>query len=89
MPGTIRPQHDFRNVRTGILLRGQKVWLSIAMPRNPYHQRASECLQFAEGASDMDERTTWRELALCWLRLSEHAEKFRYAEKNSDTARAA
>jgi hypothetical protein len=29
----------------------------------------------------MDERTTWRELALCWLRLSEHAEELRnYAE---------
>jgi hypothetical protein len=44
-----------------------------------YERRASECLQYAEISGNFDERTTWRELALCWLRLSEHAERFRAA----------
>jgi hypothetical protein len=43
------------------------------IPSDIYHQRASECLQLAEGSSDIAERTRWRELALCWLRLSEYA----------------
>jgi hypothetical protein len=47
------------------------------MPIDAYRQRASECLRLAATSQDMDERTTWRELALCWLRLSEHAEEFR------------
>jgi hypothetical protein len=46
-------------------------------PLDTYEQRASECLQFAETSSSFDDRTTWRELALCWLRLSDHAERFR------------
>jgi hypothetical protein len=51
------------------------------MPIDAYRQRASECLRLAATSPDMDERTTWRELALCWLRLSEHAEELRnYAE---------
>jgi hypothetical protein len=41
---------------------------------NVYHQRASECLKLAEGSSDMNERMRFRELALCWLRLSDYAE---------------
>jgi len=44
---------------------------------DPYHQRASECLQFAESCHDAENRITWRELALCWLRLSEHTEQIR------------
>jgi hypothetical protein len=59
------------------------------MPPDVYQQRASECLRFAECSPDIDDRTTWRELALCWLRLSEHADKFRNGAKGSDTARAA
>jgi hypothetical protein len=59
------------------------------MPVDDYQQRASECIQFAERSPDIDERTTWRELALCWLRLSEHADKFRYGAKHSYTAPAA
>jgi hypothetical protein len=45
--------------------------------RDLYQQRVSECAQFAEQAVDDKERMTWRELALCWLRLSEYAEQFR------------
>src|SRR5262245_35958340 len=51
------------------------------IPSDIYHQRANECLQLAEGSSDIAERTRWRELALCWLRLSEYAEQFRPAER--------
>jgi hypothetical protein len=46
------------------------------IPSDVYQQRASECLQLAERSSDISERTRWRELALCWLRLSEYAEQF-------------
>jgi hypothetical protein len=58
-----------------------------------YDRRASECLQFAETSSNFDDRTTWRELALCWLRLSDHAERFRhdfnrYGGTRPDEARA-
>ena len=42
-----------------------------------YQQRASECFRLAEDSIDEKERNTWRELALCWLRLSEHAQGFR------------
>jgi hypothetical protein len=52
-------------------------------PPDPYQQRANECLQFAERSPDADDRMTWRELALCWLRLSEHAEQFRYRASNA------
>jgi hypothetical protein len=50
------------------------------IPSEPYQQRASECLQSAEGSSDIEERTRWRNLALCWLRLSDFAEEFRSGE---------
>jgi hypothetical protein len=42
-----------------------------------YQQRANECLELAKTSRDIGERTTLRELALCWLRLSAHAERFR------------
>ena len=48
---------------------------------NQYEQRASECLRLAEQSADEKESTGWRELALCWLRLSEHAEGFRRVSK--------
>src|SRR5262245_23628410 len=51
------------------------------IPSDIYHQRASECLQLAEGSSDIAEMTRWRELALCWLRLSEYAEQFRPSDR--------
>jgi hypothetical protein len=47
------------------------------LPVDTYERRASECLKFAETSPNFDDRTTWRELALCWLRLSDHAERFR------------
>jgi hypothetical protein len=50
--------------------------------RNAYQQRVSECVQFAEQAVDDKERMTWRELALCWLRLFEYAEQFRQEAKS-------
>jgi hypothetical protein len=46
-----------------------------------YQERANECLEFAKTSREIGERTTWRELALCWLRLSEHAEEFRARAK--------
>jgi hypothetical protein len=51
-----------------------------------YQQRARECLRFAETSPDIDDRTTWRELALCWMRVSEHADKFRNDAKGLETA---
>jgi hypothetical protein len=59
------------------------------MPIDLYQQRARECLRLAESSPDIDDRMTWRELALCWLRLSEHAEKYRSELNGLDTARAA
>jgi len=50
------------------------------IPSELYQQRASECLQLADRSSDIEERTMWRELALCWLRLSEFADQFRSGE---------
>ena len=47
------------------------------MPFDPYQQRASECLRQAESSRTLEERATWRELAVCWLRLSERADEFR------------
>ena len=48
------------------------------LPVDIYDRRARECLKFAETSPSFDDRTTWRELALCWLRLSDHAERFRH-----------
>jgi len=57
------------------------------MPLDPYQQRASECLLLAQQSRDVEERTNWRELALCWLRLSEHADRFRRdAVRNAQAA---
>jgi hypothetical protein len=47
-----------------------------------YQQRVSECAYFAEQSVDEKERMTWRELALCWLRLSQYAEQFRHEAKS-------
>ena len=51
-------------------------------PQDAYQQRVSECAHFAEQSVDEKERMTWRELALCWLRLSEYAERFRQEAKS-------
>jgi hypothetical protein len=58
-------------------------------PPDAYQQRASECLAFAEQSPDVDDRMTWRELALCWLRLSDHAEQFRYRARHPNAAAGA
>jgi hypothetical protein len=50
-----------------------------------YQQRVSDCLQSVERSHDVDVRTAWRELALCWLRLSDHAEQFRRKATHSET----
>ena len=59
------------------------------MPRDAYQQRASECLRLAERSMTLEERATWRELAVCWLRLSERAEEFRNHAQQIEEARAA
>jgi hypothetical protein len=51
-------------------------------PRDAYQRRVSECAHFAEQSVDEKERMKWRELALCWLRLSEYAEQFRREAKS-------
>ena len=53
-----------------------------------YQQRVSDCLQSVERSRDVEERTAWRELALCWLRLSDHAEQFRRKATHSEGIRA-
>ena len=53
-----------------------------------YQQRVSDCLQSVERSHDVDVMTAWRELALCWLRLSDHAEQFRRKLTHSDGIRA-
>ena len=53
-----------------------------------YQQRVSDCLQSVERSRDVEERTAWRELALCWLRLSDHAEQFSRKETHSEGIRA-
>jgi hypothetical protein len=58
-------------------------------PPDVYQQRASECLAFAQRSPDADDRMTWRELAVCWLRLSEHAEQFRYRTRQPNEAAGA
>jgi hypothetical protein len=58
------------------------------LPVDIYDRRARECLKFAETSPSFDDRTTWRELALCWLRLSDHAEQFRRKLTHSDGIRA-
>ena len=50
--------------------------------KDAYQQRVSECAQFAEQSVDEKARMAWRELALCWLRLSEYAEQFRHEAKS-------
>ena len=54
------------------------------MPTDVYQERASEALRRASASPDMDDRRALRELALCWLRLSDRAEEFR---NHADDAR--
>jgi hypothetical protein len=55
------------------------------MPLHPYQERACECLHKARRAVTEEDRSTWRKLALCWLRLSAHAVKSRqHQEKRPD-----
>jgi hypothetical protein len=56
--------------------------MSAMVLQDPYQQRANECLQLAEQSLADEEKTTWRQLALCWLRLSDHAEHFRHETKS-------
>ena len=51
-----------------------------------YQQRVSDCLQSVESSHDVDVRTA--KLALCWLRLSDHAEQFRRKATHSEGIRA-
>ncbi len=54
-----------------------------------YQERASECLRLASDSPDMDDRRALRELALCWLRLSDRAEEFRNHAEDDAPFRAA
>jgi hypothetical protein len=49
--------------------------------QDAYQQRAGECLRLAEESRDDTEKKTWRELALCWLRLSDYGQEFRRGSK--------
>jgi hypothetical protein len=53
------------------------------MSMDAYHERASECLRLAASSPDIDDRRALRELALCWLRLSDRAEEFRNYGKDA------
>jgi hypothetical protein len=53
------------------------------MSTDAYQERASECLRLAASSPDIDNRTALRELALCWLRLSDRAEEFRNYGKDA------
>ena len=46
------------------------------MPADADQQHASERLRLAEQSPDVKEGTAWRELALCWLGLSEHMTRY-------------
>jgi hypothetical protein len=45
-----------------------------------YQQRAVECYSLAEDFSDPRRREAMRQLAICWLHLSEHANESRQRE---------
>jgi hypothetical protein len=49
-----------------------------------YQQRAVECYSLAEGFSDPHQRETMRQLAICWLHLSEQADESRQREAGRD-----
>jgi hypothetical protein len=53
-----------------------------------YQQRAVECFSLAEGFSDPRRREAMRQLAMCWLRLSEQANESRHRETGQDRAAA-
>jgi hypothetical protein len=63
-------------VMTGCEHRAGRVSGRAMASQDQYQQRASECFRFAEQSGDEKERNAWRQLALCWLRLCEHAEGF-------------
>jgi hypothetical protein len=52
-----------------------------------YQQRAVECYSLAEVFSDPHRREIMRQLAICWLRLSEKAEESRRREASQDRLR--
>jgi hypothetical protein len=52
-----------------------------------YRQRAVECYSLADGFSD-PRREAMRQLATCWLRLSEPANESRQRETGQDRAAA-
>jgi hypothetical protein len=56
-------------------------------PADPYYVRAIEFLALAENSSDLQERKALRELAFCWLRLSEHADEY-WRQKQHNVAAA-
>jgi hypothetical protein len=52
------------------------------MSLDRYQQRARECLQMAGRAAVEEDRSTWRDLARCWLRLSAHAAQSQQSERD-------
>jgi hypothetical protein len=60
----------------------------MAVSMDVYEERAGECLRLASRSADIDDRRALRELALCWLRLSDRAEELRIHGKDAH-ARAA
>lgn len=61
---------------------GAQVRVSAMVLQDPYQQRANECLRLAERSFDEKAKKMWRQLALCWLRLSDHAEQFHHETKS-------
>jgi hypothetical protein len=53
-----------------------------------YQQRAVECYSLAEGFSDPRRREIMRQLAVCWLHLSEQASESRQRETGQDHSAA-
>jgi len=49
-----------------------------------YQQRAMECYSLAEVFSDPRHRQVMRQLAICWLRLSEQTNESRQRETDQD-----
>jgi hypothetical protein len=53
-----------------------------------YQQRATECYALAESISDPLRREMMRQLAICWLHLSEQANGTRQRETGLDQSAA-
>jgi len=49
-----------------------------------YQQRAAECYSLAKGFSDPRRRDIMRQLAICWLHLSEQADESRQPATGPD-----